>query len=52
MSVFFNKVGVHLSLVDGSLPSSARSRFSNDLPYRNSDVRGSLKALITTLSGR
>jgi hypothetical protein len=37
---------------NGGLPSSARSRFSNDLPYRNSDVRGSLKALITTLSGR
>jgi hypothetical protein len=35
-----------------SLPSSARSTSSGDGKYRNSDIRGSLKALITTLSGR
>jgi hypothetical protein len=37
---------------NGSLPAHARSASSSNGKYRNSDIRGSLRALITTLSGR
>jgi len=37
---------------NSSLPEHARSTSSSEGKYRNSDVRGSLRALITTLSGR